>query len=126
MEWWKKALFGTCAFVLWFAGLVAAGSQGYTSQYFWCSGGLLAIVFAVAPFWRRRSAVWYWPSIGFFVIANVALMYLERDYVDQTDLPSKWVVQGLLVADCISCWLLMVGFAYVVDGRLPWKADEAD
>lgn len=124
MAWWKKALLGTCVFVSWFAGLIAVGSRGYPSQYFWGSEALLAIVCAVAPFWRHRSAVWYWPSVGLFVIANLALMYLGRDHVGQTDLPSKGVVQGLVVADCIACWFLMVGIAYLVDGKLPWKADK--
>jgi hypothetical protein len=125
MAWWKKLLLGTCAFVLWAAGLGVAGSTGYPSQYFWCSAALIAIACAVAPFWRRRNAVWYWPSVGFLIIANVAAMYLERGYVAQTDLPSKGLVQLLVVIDCIACWLLMVGCACLVDGRFPWKADES-
>src|SRR5690242_14983209 len=126
MAWWKKALVGTCGVVLWIAGLGLAGSLGYPSQYFWFSMAIIAIAGAAVPFWRHRNAVWFWPSVGLLVVANVAVMYFERDYVAQTDLPSKGVVQALLIVDCIACWLSMVGFAYVVDGRLPWKADETN
>jgi hypothetical protein len=121
MVWWKKALFLIVAFVAWISGLIMVGSWGYPAQYFWFSASILAIGCAVAPFWRRRGSIWYWPSVALIIVINLAAMYVERDYVAQRDLPSKGVVQGLLVLDCISSWLLMVGVAYLADRRFPWS-----
>ena len=119
--WWKKFLITIVALVAWFSGLILVGGWGYPSQYFWSSASIFASGFAVAPFWRLRSKIWYWPSVAVFIIINVTVMYLKRDFLSQRDLPSKGVVQGLLVVDCMACWLLMVAAAYLVDRRLPWK-----
>ena len=121
MVWWKKAFLLIVAFVAWFSGLIVVGGWGYPSQYFWFSESILAIGCAVAPFWRRRGSTWYWPSVGLITIINLAVMYVERDYVAQRDLPAKGVVEGLLLLDCMASWLLMVGLAYLVDRRFPWN-----
>lgn len=121
MVWWKKALLVIVALVAWFSGFIVVGGWGYPSQYFWFSASILAIGFAAAPFWRRRGSIWYWPSVALMVVINLALMYVERDYVTQRDLPAKGVVQGLLILDCMACWFLMVGLAYLTDRRFPWN-----
>jgi hypothetical protein len=126
MAWWMKFLVVIAALIAWFFGLILAGRLGYPSQYFWFSLASLAIGCAAAPFWRHRSSVWFWPSVALSVGINLAAIYLDRDFVAQVDLPSKGAVQALLVADCIGCWLLMVGFAYLADGRFPWNTRGSD
>jgi hypothetical protein len=121
MVWWKKALFAIFAFVAWISGLIVVGGWGYPSQYFWVSFSTIAIVVAAAPFWKRRCSIWYWPSVALMTVINLAVLYVERDYVAQSDLPAKGIVQWLVIVDCMACWLLMVGFAYLADRRFPWK-----
>ena len=121
MNRWKKFLLLLVAPVLWMFGLILAGGRGYESQYFWASGCIVAIGFAVAPIWRRRASVWYWPTVALLIAINLAAMYVTRDYVAHRDLPSKGVVQGLLLLDVMGCWALMVGVAYLTDHKFPWS-----
>jgi hypothetical protein len=107
--------------VLWFFGLILAGGWGYASQYFWASGCLLAIGCAVAPFWRRRASKWYLPTVALLVCINAAVLYVARDYIALRDLPSKYVLAAMLVIDCIACWLVMVGIAYLSEHKAPWS-----
>jgi hypothetical protein len=92
-------------------GLILVGGWGYPSHYFWGSGCLLSIGTAIAPFWRFRRSVWYWPSVTILIIINLAMLYGNEDYIAHRDLPSKGAVAGLFVLDCMACWLLMVGIA---------------
>jgi hypothetical protein len=121
MSWWKRLLivFGTLG--LWMLGLILVGGWGYASEYFWSSGSAMAVGFAVAPFWRRRASTWYWPSVALLILLNVALLYVERAYIAKPDLPSKAVVEVLLVVDCMACWALMVGVAYLFERKFPWE-----
>ena len=121
MSWWKKALLVLGGFLLGGFGLLLVGGWGYAGQYFWVSECAIAIGFAVAPFWRLRASTWYWPTVALLAAINLALIYVNRQYVAIGDLPSKAAVQGLLVLDCIACWLLMVGIAYLFDGKFPWN-----
>ena len=121
MSWWTKFLVVLIGLVLWVLGLLFVGQKGYAGQYFWVSECAVAIGFAVAPFWRRRASIWYWPTVALLVIVNLTVIYAMRDYVAIGDLPSKGAVQGLLVLDCIASWLLMVGIAYLVDRKFPWS-----
>jgi len=121
MSWWKKAMLVLVGFVMWMLGLILVGGWGYARQYFWASECAVAIGFAVAPFWRRRRSVWYWPTVGLLIVIHLAIIYVNRDFVAVGDLPSKGAVQGLLVLDCLACWLLMVGIAYLSDRKFPWR-----
>jgi hypothetical protein len=121
MSWWKKLLLVFAAFSAWFFGLICVGDWGYASQYFWTSGCLMAIGFAVSPFWRRRTSVWYWPTVALLIVVNLAVLYAMRAYVTHRDLPSKEALQGLFVIDCMACWALMVGIAYLCERKFPWS-----
>ena len=98
-----------------------AGGWSYSSQYFWASLCVASVGFAVAPFWRLRASIWYWPTVALLVLINLAALYLKRDFVALSDLPSKGAVQGLFVLDCMACWSLMVGVAYLFDRKFPWN-----
>src|SRR5438309_9887833 len=99
MSWWKKALIVLLGFVSWPFGLLLVGGQGYAGPYFWVSECAVAISFAVAPFWRRRGSIWYWPAVALLIVANLGVFYVKRDYVAIGDLPSKAAVQGLVILD---------------------------
>ena len=124
MAWWKKALFTLSLFSAWMCGLIFVGSYGYASQYFWLSGSLLAIGFAVAPFWRLRSSDWYWPTVVGLVLIHLAALYFERDFVGHRDLPSRGLVQGMLVIDCMASWSIMVGACWITTRRFPWRLSD--
>jgi hypothetical protein len=121
MNWWKKLLVVFSTFACWMVGLVTLGAWGYESHYFWASGCAVAIGFAVAPFWRLRTSIWYWPTVALFVFMNIIALIAMREYVVRAELPSKGIIQGLLVVDCMVCWLMMVGIAYSFERRFPWN-----
>lgn len=121
VAWWKKAFLSLGFFVVWFFGLIVVGGQGYPSQYFWASGAVVAIAFAVAPFWRLRSLRWYWPTITLLVVSNLALLYLEGSAVGNRDLPAKGIVQLLFVLDCLTCWGVMVCVCWLSCRQYPWQ-----
>jgi hypothetical protein len=120
LAWWKKALLILIGIVTWGFGLFVVGGWGYAGEFFWCSLSAIAIGFAVAPFWRHRRSIWYWPTVVILIVINLAVMYVERRHIFLDDLPSKGIVQGLVVLDCMACWGLMVGTAYLFDRRFPW------
>jgi hypothetical protein len=121
LAWWKKALLVVFSILAWTVGLLIVGGWGYSGQYFWSSLCVAAVGFAVAPFWRLRGSIWYWPTVALLILINLAAMYLNRDFVAVGDLPSKGAVQGLLLLDCMACWALMVGIAYLFDRKFPWN-----
>lgn len=121
MAWWKKASISIGPFVIWFLGLVAFGSNGYESQYFWVSGVFVAVAFAVAPFWKLRRRSWYWPTIAFLVFANLMLLYSERNAVAQRALPAKGVIQLIFMIDGMISWAVMVGVCWLFSRVLPWQ-----
>ena len=106
---------------MWMVGLFVVGGWGYASQYFWASGCALAIGFAVAPFWRLRASIWYWPTVALLIFANLVMLYARRDYIAYRDLPSKGALEALFVVDCMACWLMMVGIAYLAERKFPWN-----
>jgi hypothetical protein len=122
LAWWKKALLVLFCIVAWAIGLFVVGGWGYSGEYFWSSLSVTAVGFAVAPFWRLRASIWYWPTVALLVVVNLAALYIKRDYVTLGDLPSKAAVQGLLVLNCMACWSLMVGIAYLFDRKFPWNS----
>lgn len=124
MEWWKKALLTLGLLMVWLCGLIFIGSYGYASQYFWLSGGVLAIGVAVAPFWRLRSSTWYWPTVVVLGFIHLAALYLERTFIGQRDLPAKGLVQGMLVIDCMASWSIMVGVCWMITRRFPWQLSD--
>lgn len=124
MSKWKKALLALGLIALWACGLVVVGNQGYPSQYFWGSVAVTAIGFAVAPFWRLRASIWYWPAVALLGIANLAALYIERAYVSDPELPSKGVVQAILVVDCMASWSFMVIVCWLFSRRFPWQLPE--
>lgn len=121
MSWWKRPLIALAAMIMWFFGLLAVGALGYPSEYFWASECAGAIGFAAAPFWRFRASRWFWPSVVVLIIVHLVGMYLLRVQVSVRNLLSKAAFQGLLLADCMACWLVIVGIAYQAEGRFPWK-----
>ena len=121
MSWWKKLLVVFSAFACWIAGLVTLGAWGYESHYFWASECAIAIGFAVAPFWRLRTSIWYWPTVALLVFMNIIVLIVMRDYVVRAELPSKGIIQVLLVVDCMTCWLMMVGIAYSFERGFSWN-----
>lgn len=111
-------------FAVWICGLIIVGGWGYPSQYFWISGTLTAVGFAVAPFWRLRGSVWFWPTTVLLEVANLVLLYVERNYVANPDLPSKGAVKGLFVLDCLGSWAVIIGVCWLVSRRFPWQLAE--
>lgn len=121
MARWKKALVGLGFFVTWFFGLIIVGEEGYASQYVWVSGCLLAIGFAVAPFWRLRRSAWYWWTIAALTAANLSFIYFMRTRAAVATLPSKGTFQLMLLVDCLACWAVLVGVCYVIYRQFPWQ-----
>ncbi len=121
MIWWKKALLALGIFVIWFLGLIIVGGQGYSTQYFWVSSSALAVVFAVAPFWRFRFSAWYWCTTAALVAANLIALYIMRAKVSVHDLPANGIVQLLVVVDCMASWVVVVGVYYIIHRRFPWQ-----
>ena len=126
MVWWKKFALGALSFAAWVGGLIVLGGWGYASQYFWFSAAILAVAVSAAPFWRRRRSTWFWPSVALSIGANIVLMYVKRDFLSESKLPPKGIVEGMLIVDCSACWLLIVGVAYLTDHRFPWSGDGPD
>lgn len=124
MAWWKKMLLTFGLLAVWLCGLIFVGSYGYQSQYFWLSGSVLAIGFAVAPFWRFRSSSWYWPTIIILGLIHLAALYFERTFVGHRELPPKGLVQGMLVIDCMASWSIMVGICWMTTRRFPWQLSD--
>jgi hypothetical protein len=124
MAWWKKALLTLGSLVVWSCGLIFVGSYGYESQYFWLSGSALAIGFAVAPFWRLRFANWYWPTVVGLGLFHLAALYFEPTFVGHRELPTKVVVQGMLVIDCMVSWGIMVSICRMTTRRFPWQLSD--
>ena len=124
MVWWKKALLTLGLIAIWLCGLILVGSYGYEGQYFWFSFNALAISFAVAPFWRLRSSNWYWPTIAALGLVHIATLYFERTFVGHRELPSKGLVQGMLVIDCMASWSIMVGVCWIITRRFPWQLSD--
>jgi hypothetical protein len=120
----RKAGLVLGVFVVWLVGLIIVGGLGYPGQYFWVSFSALAVVFAVAPFWRFRDFAWYWWTIAGLAVANLVALYIMRVKVEVRDLPAKGVVQLLLVADCMMCWAAMVGVYYALHRRFPWQVSD--
>lgn len=120
MKTWRGFFLFLIAFVLWAVGLIIVGQWGYDEAYFWASECAIAIGFAVAPFWRHRWSRWYWPTVVLLSALNLAALLLTG-VVAEHELPSKGVLQLILLADCIACWALMVGVARLADGRFPWN-----
>jgi hypothetical protein len=113
MAWWKKACLTLGLFVVWFFGLIVVGGRGYPSQYFWVSGGAAPIGFAVAPFWKFRASVWYWPTVAMLAAANLVMMYFARIDLGHRDLPAKGFLQLLFLADCMIAgeqWFAFAGY----------------
>jgi hypothetical protein len=121
MVWWKKASLTLGLFVIWFVGLIVVGGQGYPSQYFWISGGAAAIAFAVVPFWKLRTSVWYWPTVAALAVANLVVMYFARLAVGHRDLPAKGLVQLMFIADCMISWGAMVCVCWLFCRLFPWQ-----
>jgi hypothetical protein len=121
MSWWKKFLLSLVAIILWTVCLILAGDSGHAGQYFWASEGIAAVSFAAAPFWYRRASVWYWPTVVVLIIIHFAAMYVKRDYVALGNLPPRGIFVGLFTLDVMTCWLLMVGTAYLFDRKFPWS-----
>lgn len=121
MSWWKKMLITFGLFAVWFCGLIIVGGWGFPSQYFWTSGTFLAVGFAVAPFWRFRKSIWFWSTTMSLEVANLAFLYVERDNVANPDLPSKGIVQGLLLLDVMGSWGIMVGVCWLISRKFPWQ-----
>ena len=124
MIWWKKMLVVFGLFVVWLCGLIIVGEQGYPSQYFWLSMTILAVGFAVAPFWRLRGSVWFWPTTVLIEVANLALLYTEREFVANSDLPSKGVIHTMLVIDVMGSWAVMAGVCWLFNKRFPWQLED--
>ena len=121
MIWWKKLLLVFGLFVLWFCGLIFVDGLGYPSQYFWVTGSMGAICFGVAPFWRLRTSIWYWPTVVLLIVANLATLYVEWTFISHPDLPSKGIVQTLFLLDCIASWGFMVGVCWLISRKFPWQ-----
>lgn len=126
MNGWKKFFLFLICFAFWMVGLVVVGNWGYAGQYFWSSGSALCVGFAVAPFWHRRSSRWYWPTVVFLILANFVVLYFERNLIAYRNLPAKGIVQGIFVVDCMTCWALMVGIAYLCERKFPWSDDKTN
>lgn len=125
MSWWKKMLISFGLFAVWLCGLIIVGGWGYPSQYFWTSGTLFAVGFGVAPFWRLRSSVWFWPTAVVIEVANLAMLYADRNIVANPDLPSKGIFEGLFLIDCLGSWGVMVCVCWLFTRQFPWQlADE--
>lgn len=121
MTRFKKALVGLGSFIVWFLGMIIVGEDGYASQYFWVSGCALAIGFAVAPFWRLRRSAWYWCTIAALTAANLSVVYVMRAQAAEATLPSKGMVQLLLLFDIMMCWFVMIRVCYAIHRRFPWQ-----
>ena len=121
MSKWKLALLGIGLFLLWFYGLFAMGERGYDRQYFWASECLIALSFAVAPFWRLRTTRWYWAAILLLVPAHLGALYAKWAYISDSELPSKGIFKGIVVLDCMASWCVMVGICWLTTRRLPWQ-----
>ncbi|WP_277981521.1 hypothetical protein [Sphingomonas phyllosphaerae] len=115
------ALIGFGTFMTWFFGLIIVGEEGYASQYFWVSGCAFAVGSAVAPFWRLRRLAWYWCTIAFLTAANLSAVYVLRERAAEAALPSKGIVQLMLVFDGLVCWVVMVGVCFAIYRRFPWQ-----
>lgn len=124
MAWWKKVLLTLGLLAAWLGGMIFAGSLDYASQYFWFSCSGLAIGFAVAPFWRFRSANWYWATVIVLGVFHLAALYFERTFVGHRDLPAKGLVQGMLLIDCMASWSIMVGACWMATRRFPWQLSD--
>ena len=120
-SWQKKLLLTFAGMAGWFFGLILIGEWGYPSQYFWITGCAFSIGFGVAPFWRLRASAWYWPTVGLLVVGNLVALWVWRDFAAHTELPSKGLVQAMLIADIMASWAVMVVIAYVIDRQLPWR-----
>lgn len=121
MRWWKKLLLGFGLFAVWFTGLFVVGGWGYPSQYFWTTGTLIPLTAAIAPFWKLRGSSWFWPTTVLIEMSNLALLWVERGFVANPELPSKGVVKGLMVLDCVGDWAIMVGVCWVISRKFPWQ-----
>jgi len=124
MAWWKKALITLSLLAIWSCGLIFFGGYGYESQYFWFSGCVLSIRVAVAPFWHLRSSSWYWPTIAVLVVVHVGLLFFERRFIGNRNLPAKGLVQGIFVIDCMTSWGVMVAVCRVITQRFPWRLSD--
>jgi hypothetical protein len=124
MAWWKKALATLSLLAIWSCGLILIGGYGYESQYFWFSGCALSIGVAAAPFWYLRSSSWYWPTIAVLALIHLGFLYFERQFISNRDLPSKGLVQGMFVIDCMASWGIMVAVCRIVTQRFPWRLSD--
>jgi len=105
--------------IAWTIGLFVTGPEGYAKHYLWGSLSMLAIGCAVAPFWSRRSAIWYWPTTLFLITTHVIALYFLSDLIASVKVPPKHIALGIMLADCFACWGLMIGFAYRIEGKFP-------
>lgn len=117
-------LLGLGLFVVWFTGLIIVGDKGYPSQYFWISGTIITVAFAVSPFWRLRSSKWFWPTAILIELANLTLLWLKRGLVANPELPSKGVVKGLMLLDLAGSWAVMAGVCWLFCKQFPWELSD--